>query len=194
MIAALALLLAALQPAAPAGEGQCIRSFSQPAGSLSVERLSRNNLVVHEVQWVPSDPQSHASITRWQLRERDPWTLQTLSFSADIPLSRAPQRGVWAIMSVDGRRLERRHLGSGREIARAGHASVLYSSGPVRVGQDRTGSVPDLNNAANLTISVEEEGGAVLGTMHVRLPNWTLGRRQVDEGRTLLARNGRSRC
>jgi hypothetical protein len=191
MIAITALIAALFQTALPSEPGQCFRSFRHPTGTLNVGRSNSGRRIAHQVEWVVSGmPRTGA---RWRLRDDVPWTLQPMWLNATIPLSRAPRAPVWAIMSVDGRELQRRRAASVREIGRAGALFVYYSSMPLAYAERRTGPLPDLADAASVTISLEEEGGAALGSVRVPLPDWRLGRAQVDEARLSLA-EPRSRC
>jgi hypothetical protein len=192
MFALTAFIAALFQTALPAEPGQCFRSFRQPTGTLTVGRANSGRRIAHQVEWVVSGMLRTGA--RWRLREnRTPWALEPMWLNATIPLSRAPRAPVWAIMSVDGRIVQRRRAATVRQIGRAGALYVYYSSLPLNFAERRTGPMPDLGDATSVTISLEEEGGASLGSVRVPLPDWRQGRTQVDEGRQSLA-EPRSRC
>lgn len=200
---ALALTLALAQPPLDPGAWSCRWTFRQAAGQLEVERVlgPYGAFVSHDVHWTPADPAARGSSAHWRIEDDSPWTLDSTGLVAEVALSRPTDRAIWAVLRVDGRIVSRNRLGSGRDLLRAApgapRISVAYWSGPRWPGRSRTGPVPALANAASATVTAEEEGGAVLGSVQLPMPNWTQGRRQIDAGRTALARTGadfRNRC
>jgi hypothetical protein len=183
MSAALALLFA-VQPDDMLARWECARSYRQGDSHFTVERYLREDgrFFSDEVHWVPITGTDGSASVHWRLGAGHSWSLRATHLWAEIGLSRMPLRPLLANLRIDGRLVGRIAIPppSRRDRPRI---MLSYSREPVRPGEVRAGPVPDLATAAMAVVTIEEEGGKVLGRARIPMPDWTVGRARVEEAR-----------
>jgi hypothetical protein len=103
-------------------------------------------------------------------RANGPWLLHPISIRLGLTFSRPASRPVWLVLRLDGRVAARRLLLRQMSDLSAYERETLRTTASFGIGEPGEARVPDLSQAAEITISAEEEGGEPLATNAMPLP------------------------
>lgn len=176
---------------------RCAHDVDRPEGRVFVTRSldAEGRFAYDYVGWVPRRRFGTSAVV-WERLDRAgattlPWTLRTHRVSMMFELDRPARRPVWLVLRVDGRiagrRLLFRQLSNLPDHARPQPELLVDFSGyPTETGRPPD-VIPDLRDATEAVLSVEEEGGATLAREQIALPKRALIEQAVAEAAPAIA-------
>lgn len=203
MLTALALLLIQA-PDLPPVRWECSRGIGQDSGLLLVVRRlgADGRFVADHLRWHVPPGDGQLSRIEWALSGNAPGAARGLWMWSHVSLSRPASGRVWAIVRADGRELSRTPVSLPRFGVWDGQGRALvmldYRTGPApgRPGPP-TAPMPELGEARNVEILIEETSGAELARVRLAMPDWARLRREIALARNVLGEDAaayRSRC